>query len=223
MLSGNVFAADSTPHRVTQAEFNAAIANQATINTALKNDIAKLQEAIGKLTAKKIGDHFGGGIIFYVDTTGQHGLIASLSDHWSDQSFFIQWFNGINKVTGATGDGVGAGATNTAIIVAAQSNDTPGGNFAAKIAADFSVQEDGLTACTGAVDEICHGGWYLPSKHELNLLYQQKDVVGGFAVGNYWSSTEFDANDAWYQHFSLSDQSYVPKPNAFSVRAVRAF
>jgi len=81
MLSGNVFAADSTPHRVTQAEFNAAIANQATINTALKNDIAKLQEAIGKLTAKKIGDHFGGGIIFYVDTTGQHGLIASLSDH----------------------------------------------------------------------------------------------------------------------------------------------
>lgn len=223
MLSGNVFAADSTPHRVTQAEFNAAIANQATINTALKNDIAKLQEAIEKLTVKKIGDHFGGGIIFYVDTTGQHGLIASLSDHLSDQSFFIQWFNGINKVTGATGDGVGAGATNTAIIVAAQSNDTPGGNFAAKVAADFSVQEDGLTACTDSVDEICHGDWYLPSKHELNLLYQQRGVVGGFTDSFYWSSTEGDAAHAWYQVFGDTTQGNGVKYNPLRVRAVRAF
>lgn len=61
ILSGNVFAADSTPHRVTQAEFDAAIANQTTINTALKNDIVKLQAAIDKLSAKKIGDHFWGG------------------------------------------------------------------------------------------------------------------------------------------------------------------
>ncbi len=205
MLSGNVFAADSTPHRVTQAEFNAAIAN--------------LQAQIDKLsTMKKIGDHFGGGIVFYVDETGQHGLIASLTDQDA-----VQWYNGINKITGATGDGVGAGTTNTAIIVAAQSNDTPGGNFAAKVAADFSVQEDGLAACTGSVDEVCHGDWYLPSKHELNLLYQLKDVVGGMPGIYYWSSTEYAANAAWAQFFYDGGQGGYDKILPFHVRAVRAF
>jgi hypothetical protein len=207
MLSGNVFAADSTPHRVTQAEFNAAIAN--------------LQAQIDKLsTMKKIGDHFGGGIIFYVDETGQHGLIASLTDDFSP------WYNGVFKITGATGDGVGAGATNTAIIVAAQSNDTPGGYFAAKVAADFSVQEDGLTACTGSVDEICHGDWYLPSKHELNLLYQQRSVVGGFSSNPYWSSTEWSGANyslAWLQSFSDGSQGYDSKSITLYMRAVRAF
>jgi hypothetical protein len=34
-------------------------------------------------------------------------------------------------------------------------------------------------------------GWRLPTKDELNLLYQHKDVVGAFANGGfYWSSSE---------------------------------
>jgi len=208
MLSGNVFATDTTPNRVTQSEFNAAIAN--------------LQEQINKLTSKKIGDHFGGGVVFYVDPNGQHGLIASLSD----QSTAIQWYNNVYKATGATGDGVGAGATNTAIIVAAQSNDTPGANFAAKVAADFSVQDGGLSACTGSVDEVCYGDWYLPSKHELNLLYQHKNLVGGFADDLYWSSTENDAMNAWGQDFSGGIQYSIGKgttPNLPGLRAIRAF
>jgi hypothetical protein len=35
--------------------------------------------------------------------------------------------------------------------------------------------------------------WYLPSRDELNLLYQNKDAVGGFATtghATYWSSTQ---------------------------------
>jgi hypothetical protein len=32
------------------------------------------------LCAEKVGDDYGGGIIFYVDDTGQHGLIASKAD-----------------------------------------------------------------------------------------------------------------------------------------------
>ena len=206
MLSGNVFATDTTPNRVTQSEFNAAIAN--------------LQAEIDKLsTKKKIGDHFGGGLVFYVDPTGQHGLIASLSD----QSSGIQWYNGVDKVTGATGDGVGAGATNTAIIVAAQSNDTPGGNFAAKVAADFSVQEDGVTACTGSVDEVCYGDWYLPSKHELALLYQQKYIVDGFADDSYWSSAEANSNNAWFMGFLDDVKGVTYKYISLPVRAIRAF
>ncbi len=206
MLSGSVFAADTTPNRVTQAEFNAAIAN--------------LQAEIDKLSIKKkVGDYFGGGVVFYVDETGQHGLITSLSD----QSSSITWYNGVHKVTGATGDGVGAGATNTAIIVAAQSNDTPGGNFAAKVAADFSVQEDGFTACTGSIDEVCYGDWYLPSKYELNLLYQLNHTSANFITNAYLSSTEYDAGTAWGLSFDSGYLGGFPKETVHPVRAIRAF
>ena len=34
------------------------------------------------------------------------------------------------------------------------------------------------------------GGWRLPTKDELNILYENKDKIGGFASNNYWSSTE---------------------------------
>ena len=71
-----------------------------------------------------------------------------------------------------------------------------------------------------------HGpGWRLPTKHELSLLYLQKDVVGGFAVDYYWSSTELDAATAWAQSFDGGvHQDYGSKglPD-LSVRAVRGF
>jgi len=171
----------------------------------------------------QIGDEFGGGIIFYVDADGQHGLIAAKADQTPSDNG-IQWWNGTYRVTGATGDGLYAGTMNTAIIIATQISDDPAGNFAAKLAADYSVQEDGVSPCTGSATEACYGDWYLPSKVELNLLYQQKDVVGGFAYRNYWSSKEIDSNGAWYQHFGDGFQSAIFKDAALlRVRAVRAF
>ncbi len=174
-----------------------------------------------------IGEQYQGGIVFWVDADGQHGLIAAKAD----QSTGIPWDNGTYKVTRTTGDGIGAGAMNTALIIAAQSNDNPA-NFAATVAADYSVQEDGLNACTVAsgtthppVSETCYGDWYLPSKVELNLLYNAKvaDVVGGFANYGYWSSTEDDSNHAWYQAFDNGLQNYSNKNSTLPVRAVRAF
>ena len=44
--------------------------------------------------------------------------------------------------------------------------------------------------------------WYLPAKDELNLLYAQKSLVGGFVNEIYWSSSEFDTGDAWVQDFT---------------------
>jgi hypothetical protein len=118
-----------------------------------------------------IGEKYGGGIVFYVYDGGLHGLIAARADQ---QRTYIQWYNGTDKLTGSRGDGVNAGAMNTALIVAAQINDTPGGNFAAKLCADYSVK---------GADGVTYGDWYLPSITELNLLYKQKLVVGGFKNG----------------------------------------
>jgi spore coat protein CotH len=59
---------------------------------------------------------------------------------------------------------------------------------------------------------------------ELNLLYNQKTVVGGFANYYYWSSTEDGSLSAWDQTFFNGDQLSYNKGNAvIRVRAVRAF
>ena len=68
-------------------------------------------------------------------------------------------------------------------------------------------------------------GWRLPTKDELNIMYENKDKIGGFAYGYYWSSTEYnDFGNAWLQLFNNGEQgnSYV-KDGKYNVRAVRAF
>lgn len=54
-------------------------------------------------------------------------------------------------------------------------------------------------------------------------MYQQKTVIGGFTNGNYWSSFEYLASDAWDINFNSGYQSEDSKDNAFYVRAIRAF
>jgi tetratricopeptide (TPR) repeat protein len=148
-----------------------------------------------------IGQRYQGGIIFWLDATGQHGLIAATTD----QSTGIQWYNGTDTITNAVGDGIGAGMSNTKKIIANQG----AGSYAAQLCANY------------------HGGgygdWYLPSQYELNLLYQQKTAVGGFARAGYWSSTESSNGSAWWQDFVYGYQYNDDKYYPYSVRAIRAF
>ena len=164
--------------------------------------------ATGGYPVHTIGESYGGGIVFYVYDGGQHGLIAATAD----QSTSIRWYGGTNTNTRARGDGIGAGLKNTAIIIANQGS-VDGADFAATVCNEYSVTVDGTT----------YGDWYLPSKHELNLLYLQETVVGGFARYAYWSSTEDGFFNAWYQNFSGGLQSSLQKDLTFYVRAVRAF
>ncbi|QWF72401.1 DUF1566 domain-containing protein [Methylomonas paludis] len=173
------------------------------------------------VTIHKKGDSYQGGIIFYVSADGQHGLIAARADQGS-----APWNNGNFGIVGTSGDGLFAGAMNTTIEVATQIRDAPLANFAALLAANYSIHDDGITACSGSTTESCYGDWYLPSKQELKWLYQESKVVGGFVNYNnsYWSSTEYDQNYAWYQNFNNGFQySNVDKGNEFGVRAIRAF
>jgi hypothetical protein len=160
-------------------------------------------------TTLTIGQSYQGGKIFWLDATGQHGLIAATAD----QSTGIQWHNGIIRYTGTSGDGLYAGSMNTTMIVVTQMADNQTGNFAAKVCADYSVTVSGVT----------YGDWYLPSNYELNLLYLQKDAVGGFASAHYWSSTEFSHIVAWMRHFATGIEFGDYKSDPGYVRAVRAF
>jgi len=47
--------------------------------------------------------------------------------------------------------------------------------------------------------------------------------VGGFAANNYWSSSEYNANNAWNQNFSNGNQNNNNKTNTYYVRCVRDF
>ncbi len=154
--------------------------------------------------AHVIGESYGGGIVFYVSSGGQHGLVAAVAD----QSTAIQWFNGSNTTTNSARDDVFAGLYNTERIIINQGT----GSYAAQICANFK----------GGY----FGDWYLPSKYELNLLCLQKDLVGGFATGLsalYWSSSEADPANAWLQNFGNNGQYTNLKSSTYYVRAIRAF
>jgi hypothetical protein len=156
-----------------------------------------------------IGQNYQGGIIFYLDASGCHGLISAPTD----QSTGIGWYNGSYTNTTAFASCVGCGDGNTSMIVYNQG----AGTYAAKLCSDLSLGG--------------YSDWYLPSKYELNLMYQNIGQgnalglgnVGGFANNFYWSSTEDDSYSAWGQYFFSGYQLDDPKGTNYYVRAVRAF
>ena len=65
--------------------------------------------------------------------------------------------------------------------------------------------------------------WRMPTKYELSEMYLQKDAIGGFNAGDYWSSTENINENAWKQWFFDGDQVGSSQSNLNKVRAVRTF
>lgn len=82
---------------------------------------------------------------------------------------------------------------------------------------------DSILAC-----EYLGNGWRLPTKIELNILYENKKNIGGFCDHGYWSSTLFDDYNAWFQSFSDDDftggfQHYDPLDITWNkIRAVKS-
>ena len=150
----------------------------------------------------KIGLNYQGGIIFQLDATGEHGLIAAPSD----QSSTDAWWNGSFITTGAT-DTIN-GLANTTKIINAQGNS---GTYAARLCTNYRG---------GGYND-----WFLPSKDQLNFLYLNKSIIGGFSDNIYWSSTEYDLGEAWVQDFSTAEQHLDNMSDGANVhtRAIRAF
>lgn len=67
--------------------------------------------------------------------------------------------------------------------------------------------------------------WRLPTKRELNLMYDVYTNGNGATLNSdyYWSSTEHDNGLAWGQYFPNGAQGYYNKAYVGNVRAVRAF
>jgi len=167
-----------------------------------------------------IGDFAQGGVVFWVDNTGEHGLVAAKED----QSTGVRWFAGTYGFTQSKGAGIYAGKANTAIIIAAHAGIGDDANtYAARICNELQITENDQT----------YGDWYLPSRQELDLMYLTRSIINSTALANggdsfandtYWSSSENTNIFAWVQDFFNGVQnSFNNKDLAHRVRAIRSF
>jgi hypothetical protein len=163
-----------------------------------------------------VGQSSGGGVIACLNT-GLNNLIAATADI----STGIQW-GGPGTTTNATS--TTNGAANTTTIVNALGAGT---GYAAGLCSNYQVDSQGNTPCQPG--NTCYTDWFLPAGNntgasgQLNCLYANRVVVGGFSAAFYWSSTEDNAVSAWSQNFGNGLEGLVIKVNPWRARCVRAF
>ena len=108
-------------------------------------------------------------------------------------------------------NGINAGIYNTERIIMQQGAGV--GTYAAMVAAHYQFNGNGWNG---------YGDWYLPSLYELQLLFKQKLVVGGFSnTTSVWSSTEADDKTAYTLDF-FSTAGTVQAESKTTLRYVRA-
>lgn len=143
-----------------------------------------------------------GGIVFYDKGYYSDGwrYLEVAPEEYSD----VIWGLSEEPIPWAQNTGIGFGKSNTQAI---NDNYFFKGHIASKI-------------CT----EYRGGGksdWFLPSKDELNALYNSGVIT---LVDNYyWSSSEYDTSTAWFQNFSYGFQKYFYKNTTLNLRAIRSF
>ena len=152
------------------------------------------------IEAVQVGSRFGGGIVFYVDGTGKHGLISARQG----LGYTGTWGCGGVGVPG-TQTAVGTGEANTTLLA----NNCSDANIAASFCDNLVLNG--------------YDDWFLPSKDELNLMYINRVTIG-FSDEARWSSSQNDDNTAWAQKFDASgEQITLSKNSILGARAVRAF
>ena len=148
-----------------------------------------------------------GGIVFFdKGSFGDGWRYLEVAPVWVDTT--AEWGSRGRDLPG-TSTAVGSGRRNTQLIVEQliQRGET---QRAAQICANLDIN--------GFSD------WFLPSRDELNLLYQNRELVGNLHRARYWSSSQHSRTSALAQNFdNRGRQSDHNKFDNYRVRAVRAF
>jgi len=165
----------------------------------------------GNITEYVIGMEAEGGIVFYVDETGEHGLVAALEDlgHYEWGSIGV-------VIDGAIGTSIGTGYQNTIAIVNQGCIPQNNGKIAAQAALDYE---------TSIYDD-----WYLPSKDELFEIYNtigemlvqgDMDCIGSCTW--YWSSSQLNSESVWVRKMDSGGSTLGYGDEEFKVHPIRSF
>ena len=156
-----------------------------------------------------VGDSYQSGYVAYIFQVGDagyvvgqcHGFVISTSDLSTGIIWHSSTTDGLINTTSLT---FGAGAANTAAIIAAYGSESN----AAKLC--NSQTTGGYT-------------WYLPSRDEW-IKIQINSVVIGLTGDIYWTSSE-STNQAYSWNMRISDGYNQPqfKTNPYYVRAIHDF
>lgn len=149
-----------------------------------------------------IGESLGGGVVFYVDDEGKHGLITTIID----KSTRKQQRSEAHILTNPVRDGITTGTFNTErinVMKGTVADDAQGAEY---------YQDDRLS------------DWYLPTRYDLIKLYRNRAVIGGYSdFAKGWKSTETSSVNQWYQSFVTGGEFKNGKDDAVYIRVIRKF
>ena len=160
----------------------------------------------GNISEYVLGMEAEGGIVFHIDETGLHGLVAVMEDlgpfAWGCQEI---------NIPSSEGQAIGTGLQNSLDILVQCSETSIASSEA------LSFESDG------------YSDWYLPSFDELQEMYYT--IGQGSSNGNkgdfnndwYWSSSQAEIDIAWSFSFSNGTTFNFYKSTQFNIRPIRTF
>ena len=175
----------------------------------------------GVCPPQEIGDIYQGGKIIYIFQPGDsdyvqaetHGLIIPISaitttpSNWA--TFIMGEYGCLGSTIGNTLSSLGSGIANTNSITT-----------------NCTSNQSGAYKCKN----LTIGGysdWFLPSKNEVAIIYQNYTAVGGvypIQSQGVWCSTEINSNYAWVCSFDGGGGWVsLPKDYVFNIKPLRKF
>ncbi|MDC6470760.1 hypothetical protein PQZ52_02185 [Flavobacteriales bacterium] len=183
------------------------------VQNMIDSAVAASSSGSGNSSGHYVGELYGGGVVFYVDHTGENGLIVSTTDANTSGA---QWSTSYNNISNC--DSKINGDSNTLSIL-------NNGNGPAALLCD-SYNSGG------------YNDWYLPAIWEFNLLsknaYPVMKTLEGisnsdFFQETYWTSTQ-GSNPVYAYIFKLVSPStashmitWSGKDGSYAVRPIRKF
>lgn len=140
-----------------------------------------------------IGSYYQGGIVFYLENDGQHGLVITEHDldtcSWSNGPLTKLFPNTFYSIYGMNYIDIGAGQIGTNLIIDSLGTS---GNYAAKVCDNLVLNG--------------YSDWFLPSRYEMQQvvfsnIYSWTNSSDSSYYGHYWTTCETSSSTA--QSFRL--------------------
>ncbi|WGK94286.1 MULTISPECIES: hypothetical protein [Flavobacterium] len=210
---------------------NALLPSQASANgKVLTSDGTNVSWTSPGGNTHYVGESYGGGIVFYTYDNGAHGLIVATSEIGdlgpeSSTSTTGITFGGNGIWTGAYRYGVGGGLENTSVIISKNSNSNTQYFNYSRTTNTLYAALSASQYLPGGTQSMYYGDWYLPSKGELELLWNNRLLISGSGYNpahEYWSSTETNEFYA-YKMQTNGGVGWTPKTALCFVLPIRRF